>query len=125
VAGSAPPIADRLKWIFPDRWVRFHTLPESKRYPDTGEELSEILDWHNRLLNEIAKTGNSFWLITVVPEGTDKPARRAILKNLRIQSIFWRTLMVDDKIPTAGICIFSLIDFNGGKELSINCFGSL
>ena len=35
------------------RWVRFHSLPESKRYADTGEERAEILRRHVTVLREL------------------------------------------------------------------------
>ena len=30
--GECPPLGHRLRDAFVDRWVRFHSLPESKRY---------------------------------------------------------------------------------------------
>ncbi|WP_435828800.1 DUF3885 domain-containing protein [Saccharopolyspora shandongensis] len=33
-----PPLAAGLKHAYRDRWVRFHSLPGSKRYPDTADE---------------------------------------------------------------------------------------
>ena len=47
------PVADELKYRFPDRWVRFHSLPESKRYPDTPAEYDELLHRHNTVLAEL------------------------------------------------------------------------
>src|SRR4051812_31278201 len=38
----------------PDRWVRFHTLPGSKRYPGTEEEYQIVLARHNTVLAELA-----------------------------------------------------------------------
>jgi hypothetical protein len=37
-----------------DRWVRFHTLPGSKRYPDSESEYEIILRRHNEVLAELA-----------------------------------------------------------------------
>lgn len=36
-----------------NRWVRFHTLPNSKRYPEDSSELEQILTKHNMLLQEL------------------------------------------------------------------------
>ncbi len=47
------PFDSRLMEEFPDRWVRFHTLPDSKRYPETAEEFQIILDRHNTVLTEL------------------------------------------------------------------------
>jgi len=37
-----------------DRWVRFHTLPDSKRYTDAEAEYEIILHRHNEVLTELA-----------------------------------------------------------------------
>lgn len=36
-----------------ERWVRFHALPESKRYPEDEQEYAEVLRRHNLLLGEL------------------------------------------------------------------------
>ena len=36
-----------------DQWVRFHSLPGSKRYADTDAERSEIVRRHTTVLNEL------------------------------------------------------------------------
>ncbi len=46
------PQAHALKYDFSDRWVRFHSLPDSKRYSDTQEEYQQILHRHNSILQE-------------------------------------------------------------------------
>lgn len=48
------PEADKLRGLFPDRWVRFHSLPGSKRYPDTEAEYEILLDRHHGVLVELA-----------------------------------------------------------------------
>lgn len=37
------PIGHELSYAQPGRWIRFHSLPESKRYADTEAEYAEIL----------------------------------------------------------------------------------
>lgn len=36
-----------------DQWVRFHSLPRSKRYADTLSEYQILLDRHNTVLSEL------------------------------------------------------------------------
>lgn len=48
---ECPPLADELKSAYPDRWVRFHSLPESKRYADTEDEYAILLDRYNTVLD--------------------------------------------------------------------------
>ncbi|GHH42954.1 DUF3885 domain-containing protein [Lentzea cavernae] len=49
---DCPPIGHDLR-CERDRWVRFHSLPESKRYPDTEDEWAIVLDRYNTVLDEL------------------------------------------------------------------------
>lgn len=51
---GCPPAAHLLRRRFPAQWVRFHTLPESKRYATSETEHLEILRRHHLLLAELA-----------------------------------------------------------------------
>ena len=51
-----------LRGVVPERWVRFHSLPESKRYAESEDEEAEVLRRHLTLLDELtlaAKTRHS------------------------------------------------------------------
>lgn len=41
--GKAAPVGYVLRGRYPENWVRFHSLPESKRYPDFDWEMAEII----------------------------------------------------------------------------------
>ena len=60
----ADPLAYALRERFADRWVRFHSLPESKRYPDTKAETAEILKRHNTLMGDLFAPGTDVYLLT-------------------------------------------------------------
>lgn len=47
------PINHELKLIYPDRWFRIHSLPESKRYAETRDEYKIILDRQNQLIDDL------------------------------------------------------------------------
>lgn len=49
----SPPLAHELKNLYPDRWVRFHSLPGSKRYAEDEAEYEILLHRHNTVLNEL------------------------------------------------------------------------
>lgn len=49
----------------PERWVRFHSLPLSKRFADTPAELSEILRRHTVLLSELMSPSGSTTLVVI------------------------------------------------------------
>lgn len=114
VAGDIPPIADQLEWKFPERWVRIHTLPDSKRYPENVDEIFEVLRRHNTLLTDIATAEESFWLIT--PHGSEKkdPTKIRLLNkrgsNLASGSLF------PGANPTIALNTCLLIDQFGMKE---------
>lgn len=50
---SGPPIAHTFRSSYADRWVRFHSLPESKRYAESEEEYATILHRYNTVLDEL------------------------------------------------------------------------
>ncbi|MFZ5478000.1 MAG: DUF3885 domain-containing protein [Myxococcota bacterium] len=56
------PIGHELKWRVTERWVRFHALPGSKRYPDTAEERAEILRRHGAVLEALGAAGSIYLL---------------------------------------------------------------
>ncbi|GAA0950587.1 DUF3885 domain-containing protein [Actinocorallia libanotica] len=47
------PVGYELRERFADRWVRFHSLPESKRYAETEAEYGVVLDRHRTLLRAL------------------------------------------------------------------------
>lgn len=51
--GDCPPVGFLLRESYPDRWFRIHSLPASKRYPESAAELSILLARHNALAADI------------------------------------------------------------------------
>ncbi len=64
--GQVPPLGHMLRAAFPDRWIRFHALPESKRYPETKAEEEEILRRGNALATHVLQSESQCWLSTGV-----------------------------------------------------------
>lgn len=62
---SFPPEAHNLKHEFKDRWVRFHSLPDSKRYPENEQEYLEVFRRHNMVLQDLVGECN---VLVVLPE---------------------------------------------------------
>ena len=77
--GTAP-IAHQLKNKYTERWVRFHALPESKRYPDSEPEYQEIFSRHNQVLSELCLANNEIYIIA--PEYSNSSEPRGIEKEL-------------------------------------------
>lgn len=55
--GGAPLPAYRLRDRFPERWLRLHSLPGSKRYAETPDEHREILRRQGTLFSDLIGEG--------------------------------------------------------------------
>lgn len=98
---DSEPVAFWLRETFPSRWVRFHSLPGSKRYPDDEGELAIVLGRQNRVLDELVGSVGSVVLLTTdyrPPPGiieisdSGKPELRAFDMDAR----HWRTVLMND-----------------------------
>lgn len=47
--GEVLPAGFLCREALSDRWLRIHSLPESKRYPADPSEMAELLSRHNRV----------------------------------------------------------------------------
>ena len=60
---DSAPLGYRLRQAYPERWLRIHSLPESKRYADTEEEYAELLRRHNKVATDALGAGSRCYLI--------------------------------------------------------------
>jgi hypothetical protein len=72
---NCDPIAHCLRVAFPDRWVRFHSLPGSKRYPEDEAEYATAFERHNRILGELARPGQTVVLLSTGYSQSPEPIR--------------------------------------------------
>ncbi|WP_030258010.1 MULTISPECIES: DUF3885 domain-containing protein [Streptomyces] len=86
--GSAP-VGHEIDARGGDRWVRFHSLPESKRYPDDEHEYAIVLERYNTVLDELF-AGREVYVIT--PRWTD----RASAPRMRRDAKHWRSWLEED-----------------------------
>ena len=92
------PEAHNLKYLFQNRWVRFHALPESKRYPEFESEYQEILFRHNTVLRELNGLSNK--LTIILPEYSEEREPRSLERALQIlfpETEFWCSLVRYDR----------------------------
>jgi hypothetical protein len=54
---DCPPISYLFKYRLKDRWFRFHSLPESKRYAEDEAEIIKLLSRQNTVLLDVIGTG--------------------------------------------------------------------
>ena len=50
---DCPPVSYLFKYNLADRWFRFHSLPESKRYAEDETEVAELLARQNTVLLDV------------------------------------------------------------------------
>lgn len=74
---GANPVGYMLRTSRVPHWVRFHSLPQSKRYPDNEEQWETLLARQNTLADEILGEGEPCWLAQScweTPEGVTEAA---------------------------------------------------
>lgn len=57
------PLGCRLRTCFKERWLRVHSLPQGKRYPDTSIEVQEVLLRQNQVLSDLMRGSDVYLLI--------------------------------------------------------------
>jgi hypothetical protein len=88
------PLAYNFKELYKRRWVRFHSLPESKRYPENEAEYDIILERHNSVIDYLnSSQPNTLLLISSEWDGLAIPNRfRSHLLKLDPNAICWKSL---------------------------------
>ena len=56
------PVGYALRWRYVDRWTRFHSLPESKRYPDSDEEMELLVLRHMAVADTLFAEGAAIFV---------------------------------------------------------------
>jgi hypothetical protein len=67
---KCPPINYLFKIFYNDRWLRIHSLPDSKRYAETAEEWQVLLQTQNSILDDLFSSNDEVILFTGVYSNT-------------------------------------------------------
>ncbi len=86
---DCPPVGYKLRNPYQDLWVRFHSLPESKRYAEDESEYAVVLERYNILLDELFAGGGVY---VVTPMWTTE----AEVPRFQPNDGYWQTLLVED-----------------------------
>ena len=90
---NCEPIGHLLRTEFSKRWVRFHSLPDSKQYPETETEYAEVLQRHNQILSKLARSDKAVVLVTTGYSETEVPMRSYTeVLELDRHAVPWRTV---------------------------------
>lgn len=94
---TCAPVGYWLRNAYRDRWVRFHSLPESKRYPETESEYQIVLHRHSSVLSELASSNEQLVFLSTGYSETPEPIR----DDLRLEAIdpdaqHWETVAMHE-----------------------------
>lgn len=96
---SGPPIAHTFRSTYADRWVRFHSLPGSKRYPESEDEYAILLGRYNTILDKLFADTEVF---VVTMDWSDTPTGPAVYpeprQTLHPDGICWWTESDEDDL---------------------------
>ena len=101
---SDPPVAHTFRSAYADRWVRFHSLPGSKRYADNEEEYAELMRRHLAVLGELLSLeggdrSRELVVVTASWSGPRPAPRAAELTAALPVATYWTSVLTDDSIP--------------------------
>jgi hypothetical protein len=96
--GDCSPIGYLLRNALPERWVRFHSLPESKRYADDESECLIILERQNAVLSALSPRNADLVFISCgYSESVDPSRTEAELNVVDPTAQFWRTIVQNEE----------------------------
>jgi hypothetical protein len=84
-----PPVGYKLRDAYRNVWVRFHSLPGSKRYPENEGEYAVVLERYNTVLDELFAGGDVYVITPVWTAGAEDPPSPP-------EAGYWQSLLVED-----------------------------
>jgi hypothetical protein len=102
--GDCRPLGHELRGCLRDRWVRFHSLPGSRRYAEEQEEQAEVLRRHLIVLTELlahepGDAAEQILIITASWSAGPEPAGREPGLAELMAAVHWTSLLTDDTFP--------------------------
>jgi hypothetical protein len=111
------PLAYKFKEVYKERWVRFHSLPQSKRYAETHEERAIILKRHNTLLEDLNSSQPNVLLLLTSEWSWDTPVllgpTQKSLLELDPGAVVWKSSHVNEDEMYHHVFISEWIWHNG------------
>lgn len=94
---ACAPIGSQLRIAFPERWVRFHYLPGSKRYADTETDIATALHRYGAVLDDVNQSRQAVVLVTTGYSSSNRPTRSyPTLAEIDGTAVPWRTMQMED-----------------------------
>lgn len=93
--GNTTP--SNLRRTFIERWVRFHSLPEAKRYAESESENLIVLERYNSILAALAEDQESLLLLSAGYSETATPVREdPFLAEFDPEAIHWWSIAPEE-----------------------------
>lgn len=92
----AEPLGYLLRVEYVDQWVRFHSLPESKRYAENATEYDEILRRHRTVLRELRGSVGTAGLFVIAADWRWRDLAAGWSKNRLPGAWPWRSSEADE-----------------------------
>lgn len=87
------PVAHWLREAFPNRWVRFHSLPGSKRYPENEDEYCTAIDRQHCVINKLLGVERKLVLLTTgYSQGPSAAQPDSEWSRLNPRASLWRSV---------------------------------
>lgn len=94
------PISHELRYCAHDQWVRFHSLPASKRYADSESEYAELLARHRSVLLELARDARAaLFVVTYSWSDSEVAVPRSEALDFLMPGTSWASSVVDENDP--------------------------
>ena len=109
---DAPPVGFLLREAEPDRWLRIHSLPGSRRHPESGWDHAELLRRHNAVATDLLGEGAACGVVlfdVCDPQRSSALGARAGLTEAelpRVASLPPDLWDEDDGVFTEPVCLF-------------------
>ncbi len=102
--GDCRPLSYELRSCLEDRWVRFHSLPGSKRYAGDEREHAEVLRRHQVVLggllwHEPGDGGEEILVVSASWSASPEPANRDPGLTSVMPAAYWTSVLTDASIP--------------------------
>ncbi|MFB8783092.1 hypothetical protein VSS38_25695 [Streptomyces albogriseolus] len=86
---GCPPVGYKLRGPYRDVWVRFHSLPDSKRYAEDESECTVVLERYNTVLDELFAGADVYVITPLWTTEAEVPRSQAVTG-------YWQSLLVED-----------------------------
>ncbi|MET7301774.1 hypothetical protein [Embleya sp. NPDC005575] len=93
--GGCPPLGHLLKEAFPEKWVRFHSLPDSRRYARNDSEYRVLLERQHTVLADLGAPPRLVVVGCACGDGVEPAGRSRQLAALA-PGAYWRSVRSGD-----------------------------